>query len=473
MICPNCGKINSFETDTCEKCNYNFAEINANIKCCRITSWVSMICLAIFVGFIILIAIDFFSNYININTSNIRDKITDIFIVIMAIILLLCPVIIIISRIRIALAQGRLYDYWFSTLIIAIFTIALILISVATSVSFYAIKFNTRGISRNFSEALQIYVENHNGLIPSDDKWINEIDTKTMNRNWSPVNPNNNPLANFAISSYAAGKKLSELPDNAVVAFETQKTLEHNAIFSVGIKPPKALEIYNDKYTGCTVIFKIDSHSQFLQQHDFLPDALGELNWMNTDKLSLPDTVNNYLSDKVAARLSANYIAALLALMGIVSAAYLFTKGFGLQTLLLIVISCVAGGYLGWLGKDLHYRLNDGLQVIYIPILVSAFIAAVYCLLIYKIKSRLSTGYLKYFISSTAMAAGVVSSTIVHLLFMLINYQWAPLALLCGLGWGIVGGGIMAIIANGFVFRRMLKWEPVVREASAEQFNEG
>jgi len=460
MICPNCGKTSPFKTESCETCNYDFSEINASTRCSRIIKWVTILCITLLIVLWMLIQFDSPSSSTNSVTSIIFSKIIDTFVIIASISLVLCHLIIIFMLIRIALAQGKLCGYKFSTRMITVFAISLILMSGASSVSFYAVKFHEKITAGYFSEALKIYTEGHNGRIPSNENWINDIDPKAIDDYPKPQLPKQKPSANFAINSYVAGKDLNELPDNTVIAFETEKTLEHNTFYSSGIKPPKELAIYNDKYTACTVITKYERDSSVLDRFNVLPQNLAELNWMNTDKLSLPDTVTQHLSDKSAARLIADYIAIGLTLLAISIMVYLSKKGFGLQALSLTIISCAAGGYLGWLGGNLHCGFDAEQQAVYVSFAVSALIAATYSLLIWKIKSHLLPGYLRAFISAAATAAGVVCSTIVHLLFMLINYQWSPLALLYALGWGIAVGIGMGFAANYLIFRSLLKWQP-------------
>ncbi len=342
--------------------------------------------------------------------------------------------------------------------------------------SHYMARYYTRRIGMNFSTALQAYISSNNNIIPSNENWIDDIDSKTL-RDLSVIDSaTGRLLSNFAINSYVAGKDLSELPDDAVIAFETDKTLEHKRVFSAGIKPPQALSINNDKSVGCIVILKKQYKSVHLRQSDTSPQELAELNWMNTDKLILPDGINEYLSKKATSQSIAGIISSFLMIVTIAGLIFFFRAGFGRPATFLMLASSLSGIWWGLPGMSFHYnnseKLNEVLQAAYASAAASAFIAIIFCFLIFKFHTQLPTGYLRRFISATATVAGILCSIIVHLMFMLINYQWAPLALLCGLGWGIVGGGIMAIIANGLVFRRMLKWEPVVGDASAEQVNE-
>ncbi len=449
MICPNCGKINALKADNCTRCKYNLVEIKANSKYCRF-----QLASNILVIMSIIMYVGIFALGLLIEQPS--DRTVEILLMIILGFILLSVVLALFARFSISLSNGKLRGFCDSVAIIRLITFMLIVGS-----SFAFVPFPSRNTAminaRDLFQAIESYAQEHNGETPSNDNWVEEIDIEALNLYNTKEDANEKQRVNFAINSYIAGKKLSELPDNAVIAFETKDTQTPRKLHFDGIKSPASLEIHNAKHAGCIIIKK--KHSV----HNTAPEDIAELNWMNTDKLVLPQSIDDYMADMMLGRLTACTVTTVLIAAGFAVFVYLCFVKMASQTVLLAVVSAIFGGFMGWMGQTLHYQLYEPgieLLIIYVPVGISIFAAVCYCFIVYKAHLRLSTGYLRHFNSTAAIAMGIVGSVAVHLFFMLLNLQWSTLALIVGFGWGIAGGGIMGFIANDMVFCGMLKWQP-------------
>ena len=458
MICPNCGKINSLKTDNCKRCNYCLTEIKANSKYCRL-----QLASNIFVIMSLIIYVGIFAVGLLIEQPS--DKLFEILLMIILGCILLSAVLALFARFRISLSNGKLKGICDSVALIRFVTFMLIIGSSFAFISIHP-RNTTMNNARDLLQAIESYAQKHNGEVPLNDNWVEEINIESLYLYNTKENADEEQQVNFAINSYIAGKKLSELPDNAVIAFETKDTQTPRKLHFDGIKLPASLEINNTKYAGCIVIKK--KHSV----HNTTPEDIAGQNWMNTGELVLPQSVNDHIAHKLLSRTTASIITTALIAVGFVVFIYLCFMKWASQAAFLAIASAIFGGFMGWMGQSFHYRLYESgieLLIIYVPAGISMFAALCYCFIVYKAHLSLPAGYLRHFNSAAAIATGIVCSVAVHLLFMLLNLQWSTAAIIVCLGWGTVAGGIMGFIANDMVFCSLLKWQPIAAPTPEQQ----
>ncbi len=444
MICPNCGKINSNEADKCQRCHYDLTEIKANSKYCKSAFAAKALCAIVIFG----LAKSIYTP----SGINASDTYVNIIVSILVILTLASPLLAITSRLQAALAQGKLHGITHMTTIIAI---AYVVIAFGLSIfeDVYGYKYDTISAGKSLFEAIDEYAAKNDGLMPADDNWIDKIYLDhTYNKKI--------PQVGFAINPYIAGQNRHQLPEDAVIAFETKYIENSRDSICIGIKSPESLEIYNGKHANCVIVEKSGSASQVR------PEDIANLNWMNTAALILPPTIKQYIARKSAVRLIINIAVTIFIIAALAILIYLDRVNFLQKAAFLTTLWAVGSGSICRLGNPMHNQFSN---ILYIFTGTSILTAVLYCVAVERAGRHLKKGYLRNFNISAAMLAGVLCVAIITALVMLIDSEWNNAALIGCLPAGIVGGGIMGIIANNLVFRRMLKWQPINNPTTEQQ----
>ncbi|MGD0552299.1 MAG: hypothetical protein ABSB25_06565 [Sedimentisphaerales bacterium] len=116
---------------------------------------------------------------------------------------------------------------------------------------------------RNIGHTLEIYTKEHNGQLPASDSWCDAVLSfvPSFPRSYFAIDPKDKDMSVFAMNSNVSESKLSELPKNTVLLFETP--LAKNPAGG-----PELMSINNHPVKGCYVLFA-DMHVEFVRAEDF------------------------------------------------------------------------------------------------------------------------------------------------------------------------------------------------------------
>lgn len=445
MICPKCGAIYFRKKSLCNKCEYDLGK-NTNTKRCIISS-IAGISFIVTLGLLITICtLSAFELY---NGKSFENS----FKYIVYPLYLLSIVASLIAYIRIPLSKGKLYGLASPKAILVLTAVLGGFLSYTMPMMVSIVKSEYRTF-KTFGKIIEQYVNKNERRVPIDENWTEKTDLKKLDITFKKAGR----PTNIAINRFVAGEKVAELPDKTVIAFETAKTIMHRPLYNDGIKYPNQLEIQNRNTADFYVIYS-DYTSVNCR-----PAEAYQLNWFNDDQdINLP-TVDNYLTRQAIRASIVKISLIVLACLSVAIMLWLLVKKVIFATIIFIITACPTGTYLGMVGVSLHNRPSfEPMIALYTSLVFTLLAAVVFSYITNRSDKHLTKEYLRHFNTGVALAIGCLCSICVHGTYILLNMIFSPGLFLLIIAWGIVGGSIMALIANSIVFRKQLK-----RETSTE-----
>ncbi len=332
---------------------------------------------------------------------------------------------------------------------------------------------------RVLSSDITTYAENHNDSLPEPSKWCDLLITDT---NASPKQfICRSSDAKYGESSYALNKnvismKFSEIPKDMVLLFEAKydnrksqrdfplksrlftshlserDIQKHQSDYVYQFRwnqvgGPELLAVNNHESQGCNILFA-DGSIEFVQL-----SKLPELKWKIEGKADFPAYLLEVNKNKdVIKKVSVIFIG----LIVFVSVVFILCRYLHKKYLLFIVliglISAGVGCFFGLLAEML-YRVKDfhGIGIIAGGI-VGLAVGICYTAILANTDSWLKQQKsFKGYAVSLGMAAGVICSTIVHLVLMIMHEEKKLFGMAAGLPFGIIAGAILGAICFGIV----------------------
>ncbi len=112
-------------------------------------------------------------------------------------------------------------------------------------------------------KAIIVYANEHNDTYPSADNWCDKL-IKECDVDWrqfcSPADGMAEGKSSYAINMYIAGKKVSEVPPDTVILFETIQA-------SNPVGGPEIISTKHHHGSGCYISFA-DGHTKFVNTQD-------------------------------------------------------------------------------------------------------------------------------------------------------------------------------------------------------------
>ena len=225
---------------------------------------------------------------------------------------------------------------------------------------------------------------------------------------------------------------------------KSDKVYEHRCNLYGG---SELLEVNNHVKRGSVIVFA-DRHVKFSNL-----DSLRELRWKIEGKEVFPESL--FAVDKSI--ISMKYTAVLLiSLPVLLRAAFIvyknLSKKYITSALLLGLVSGGAGCFLGSLA-EWFYRVRDFHGIGMMSGSILGFLVGVcYCAVLtgtcVSLKDRKA---IKGYAVSLGMAAGVICSTLVHLVLMIMHEEPEPFGIYAGMPFGIFAGAVLGAICGSFV----------------------
>jgi len=427
-----------------------------------------------------------------------------LFIPVLAYAIIGSPIIAVISKIRIALSDGRLKGNTSASLVIIGSSLLLILIA-GSSMSGASRKIAERVVCgtnlKSLATAITVYANDYDGRIPTASQWcdllIQEADVLPKHflcRSSDAVYGE----SCYALNQYVAGKRLRDLPDGMVLLFETNsgrsggpregllncrqfvkkipdvvdRNPNKHKVFKERWNQVGGPEIFANNHRDGTNVAFADGHSEFISFR--YPDRMSgsyleQIDW-DESRTRFPASAYLRVGDVIEKQrqpLSKIAISLCIAvcMLGIVVIALTQAWQYPLFTFLIAIGSAIVGFIFGGWG-EMFYQTESFARIgTFGGMGLGLWIGLCYVGVLMKLQPRLkrdeSIGLLA---SSLGMVAGMICSTLLHLALILIhrdNQGWAYM--IVALPFGIVGGAILGSISGWVVckFYRPVKSEVV------------
>lgn len=334
---------------------------------------------------------------------------------------------------------------------------------------------------KGLGTALTVYASDYDGVLPSDnwcDRLVEEADVSPKSLQ-CPLSDSVTGESDYCLNQYAAGRKLSELPADMVLLFESvyipgsEQAREpiHNrtgfselAIMSE-IFARSDEKVYLDKWNrvggpelltydrheGCNILFA-DGHTAFVK-----PSELSALRW-NADGDVSYDSSQAARSDFTVRKepLVTRKIMLMSLLVGVCILATLYTV-FRFKTLkylpFILTIAVLSGGtglYFGHLSEE-AYLSNSSIGRDaggFFGLLTGVCFAVLLANSPGRVKNLIT---FKGYSASVGMAAGIACSTLVHLALIIANQETNFAGILIGIPYGVFAGVVLGFVSGFFI----------------------
>jgi len=332
---------------------------------------------------------------------------------------------------------------------------------------------------KGLGTALTVYANDYDDILPSDnwcDRLVEEADISPKSLQ-CPLSDSVLGESDYCLNKYAAGKKLSELPADVVLLFESvfvpgqdqarepiqnRNGFSNLPIISDIFKGDE--EVYLDKWNrvggpelltydrhdGCNVLFA-DGHTAFFK----MPE-LSELRW-NIENDVFFDASQSVSPDlKVGKKPLVTLMTALMSLLVgvcILATLYIVVRFKTLKYLPLIltiaVFSTGTGAFFGHLSEAAY--LSKGLTGRNAGAIFGLLTGIGFAALLANAPDRIrNLRTFKGFSASVGMAAGILCSTLVHLALIIVNEETNFAGILIGIPYGVFAGAVLGFV-SGFL----------------------
>lgn len=410
-------------------------------------------------------------------------------VVFLSTILVALPFLAIASLIRISLNPDRLRGKVITILLLAIscfFVFEIFVMQVPAAHSRFRLPMrvicgtNLKGLGT----ALEVYAYDHDGMLPSDnwcDCLIEEADISPRSLQCPEVDSVEGE-SDYYLNKYAAGKKLSELPDDMVLLFESnfipvqdqiRMPIQNREGFSdlkvvPDIFPRGDEKVYLNKWNqvggpellaydrheeGCNILFA-NGEAKYVKQPD-----LHELRWKVEDDASFALPAPSKPEENEPAIFTFKTVS--LAVLGLacVSVTVLIlirykAAEYGLFVVILAVLSAATGLFFGKMSEQAYIIITGGSPGAIAGALIGVLGGA--CFTVILMNCSENKKRLKRFWEYSAyigMIMGVVCSTVVHIALMIVNKEANPFGIVIGIPYGIFAGAMLGLISGVIVKR--------------------
>jgi len=390
------------------------------------------------------------------------------------------PLLAIFALMKIYRSNNALGGKGFAIITIVGSSLILLLMIPAT-----ALYYNRGGASRimcgtnlgGLGKAMLIYANDHNDQLPDASKWC---DLLVMYADISPeqfiCNRSDAKIgeSSYAINKEVAGMKMKDIPPDMVLLFETNYGRAksprdfdiRNREFAKSSKKLKG-KVYKDRWNqvggpelstfenhnfdGCNILFA-DMHVKFEKD-------LSMLRWKLEGKADFTSPLRHELKSMIP--LIKVVLSASVGLLVLFSASvilYKYRKNKNWPAIIFIgLLSGCVGGFFGFL-SELLYTFNKFHHTGIIAGSIFGFIVGIcYAAILANTPSEIKqqksfAGYA----TTMGMPAGIICSTIVHIILMIISAQPMylggpnPFGILAGMPFGILAGAIFGSISSLF-----------------------
>jgi len=322
-------------------------------------------------------------------------------------------------------------------------------------------------------KALSAYAQENDGILPPE----NWCDLLIISEDVDPdmfVCPASDAVygeSSFALNTAAAGKKLSELPRGMVILFETnegksptprdypvaerafnsRKTSHHqetNNVYKLRwnqLGGPETLTLDNHNSEGCHVLYA-DGTVRFVE-----PEKLLSLKWDLAGREKIPLRLLQRGQDRIPLHIRWTLIAlvGVLVLIGAVWMLYKYHIAHCWSiAVTLALASCGFGFVFGAFAQAVYEERGFADLGMTAGAILGLIFGLVYAAFLTNTPQQLKqSSRFKDYAVATGMLAGVICSTILHVLLMIMNESPRLNGITAGLPFGILAGAILGSIS--------------------------
>ncbi|MBN1846152.1 MAG: hypothetical protein JW810_10750 [Sedimentisphaerales bacterium] len=332
---------------------------------------------------------------------------------------------------------------------------------------------------KELGEAMKAYASDHDGMIPALEDWCDVLATETeVSLVHFVCRPSE---AQYGESSYAlnrniAGWRLSDLPPEMVLLFEAKyddggaerdfplisrdcaahvkdaRFREHQSDIVYQNRwnqsgGPEALAVDNHEPRGCNILF-VGGHVEYVALR-----RLPELRW----KVEGDETFPSHLLPAEKGIASIQYIAVALVGVSVLTATVIILRKYQVTkhpvfSLVVGLSSAGVGCLFGFLAETM-YPTSDVHNVGIVAGGALGFLVGIcYAAILRTSCSTIRPEGCKGYAASLGMAAGILCSTLVHLVLTIMHEEYNPNGMVGGLPFGILAGAVLGAI-SGVVVR--------------------
>ena len=421
------------------------------------------------------------------------------------------PIIAVFSKIRIALSDGRLEGNRTCNIILVF---ACFLFLYIGSVPFMMV--STRIAERivcgtnlkRLGQAIQSYADDYDDQLPTAEQWCDILITQA---DVSPglfccrTSGDVKGESSYAMNKNAVGKKLSQVPDNMILLFETnighseneQKSLLRERNFTqqqpdVTYRNPEKHKVHKDRWNqvggpedmiqahsgGTNVLFAngdiefIQFRYQNLREDSKLKNLCWDAIHTSTPLSAYTSIGERYHNTPQPLIKALTVIIAVVCIAGLALIRITRPWKYPMFTGCIAIGAGIVGLVLGTWGQSL-YRPEFYKSVgVYWSIGLSVMAGVCYAGILMRLQNRLrETLSVRRLAVSTGILTGMICSALLHLGFLLLHrtpFGWG--FMLTGLPFGIISGAVLGAISGWAIckFYRTQSIEPNVQEGALE-----
>jgi prepilin-type processing-associated H-X9-DG protein len=434
----------------------------------------------------------FASNSFEIDDDTVGFMVIAVF---MSIIFIALPFLAIASLIRVSLNPDRLKGRVITTLVLAIscFLIFQIFVMMVPAAG-------RRGMShrlvcatnlKGLGTALTVYAYDYDGFLPSDnwcDRLVEETDVSPKSFRCYRADSEEGE-SDYCLNKFAAGKKLSDLPEDMVLLFECvfepaeneiRQPIKNRETFSDleimkdifsgdekvcldrwnQVGGPELLDIFRHP-NGCYVLY-VDGHVEYIKLSE-----LPGLQWNSTDDISIDPSLLDKPKFEVEKPPFLPHKTVLLTILG----------GLCVAVTLYILIKFKTVMYLSFIFGIAILSTGTGMlfgnmsEAAYISIgttgrnaggVFGLLVGICFAVLLANTPNRIkSLKTFKGFSTSIGMVTGIICSTLVHLALIIVNEETNFFGILIGIPYGVFAGAVLGFI-SGFLVKKFYSPKPPV-----------
>jgi hypothetical protein len=304
----------------------------------------------------------------------------------------------------------------------------------------------------------KVYAEDHNDTLPEAENWCDSFmaDPKfDLDIFVCGISGAKTGESSYAMNVNVKGLKYSELPGDMVLLFEAKyeksRSNEVDKTRWNQVGGPELLSVDNRGIgeRGCNILFA-DGDVRFIEL-----DSMAEQRWKVEGEIDFPSHLFEVEEVEVTVtRLILLWISGIVLLIGacLILWKHRVITHFGF-VIFMGAVSAGVGCFFGLLSEIMHvagYAYDFGASPGMITggicgLLVGMCYGAVLANTTSEIKTR--SGFRGYAVS-TGMAAGMICSTIVHLMLMILYGEKTPESIIGGMPFGVIAGNILGYFAS-------------------------
>ena len=324
---------------------------------------------------------------------------------------------------------------------------------------------------RGLGIALHIYASDNDDRFPPAEDWCDRLteECDIYGRSFTCIGSDaERGESSYALNKAVAGRKMSEIPVDTVVLFETDlgnsdagrdmpyserrfaKTLGMESKHKVHKDRwnqsggPEILYLGNHDGEGCNIVFA-DGQVRFVTLYE-----MAGLRWDVEGKAVFPSHLFEGVSKRSGVLLKQVGIPGMVVLLLIVSVVFVVRLkpcGYLLVALVIPVLSVIAGGILGgW--SQIYYTLSGSEYAgVFFGALAGLSAGICYWSLIAATSTKIKDeNSLCSYIISAGVATGAVCSTVVHVMLMVFHLDAKLNGIVGGMAFGMAAGAVLGLV---------------------------